>query len=145
MSVVSLRGFEYYVTFIDDHSRKTWIYFLKSKKFEEVLQRFQEFKALVENQTERKIWALRSDNGGEYTSKEFDGYCRHEGIQRQLTVLYTPEQNVVAERKNRSIVGAARAMLHDQSLPFFLWAEACITTVYLQNKSPHRVVGKMTP
>ena len=49
MSVVSLRGFEYYVTFIDDHSRKTWIYFLKSKKSEEVLQRFQEFKALVEN------------------------------------------------------------------------------------------------
>ena len=55
MSFVSLRGYEYYVTFIDDHSRKTWIYFLKSKKSEEVLQRFQEFKALVENQTRRKI------------------------------------------------------------------------------------------
>ena len=49
MSVASLRGFEYYVTFINDHSRKTWIYFLKSKKSEEVLQRFKEFKALVEN------------------------------------------------------------------------------------------------
>ena len=67
MSVVSLRGFEYYVTFIDDHSRKTWIYFLKSKKSEEVLQRFQEFKALVENQTGRKIRAPRLDNGGDYT------------------------------------------------------------------------------
>ena len=55
MSSISLRGYEYYVTFIDDYSRKTWIYFLKSKKFEEVLQRFQEFKALVENQTGRKI------------------------------------------------------------------------------------------
>ena len=76
MSSVSLRGFEYYVTFIDDHSRKTWIYFLRSKKSEEVLQRFQEFKALVENQTGRRIQALRSDNGGEYTSKEFDEYCR---------------------------------------------------------------------
>ena len=82
MSVVSLRGFEYYGAFIDDHSRKTWIYFLKSKKSEDVLQRFQEFKALVENQTERKIRALRSDNGGEYTSKEFDGYCIQEGIRR---------------------------------------------------------------
>ena len=69
MSSMSLRGYEYYVTFIDDHSRKTWIYFLKSKKSEEVLQRFQEFKALVENQTGRKIRVLRSDNGGEYTSK----------------------------------------------------------------------------
>ena len=76
MSVVSLRGFEYYVTFIDDHSRKIWIYFLKSKKSEGVLQRFQEFKALVENQTGRKVRVLRSNNGGEYTSKEFDGFCR---------------------------------------------------------------------
>ena len=74
----------------------------------------------MDNQTGRKIRALRSDNGGEYTSKEFDEYCRHEGIQRQLTVPYTPEQNGVAERKNRSIVGATRALLHDQSLPFFL-------------------------
>ena len=71
------------------------------------------FKALVENQTGRKIRALRLDNWGEYTSKEFDGYCRHEGIRSQLTVPYTPEQNGVAERKNRSIVGATRAMLHD--------------------------------
>ena len=106
MSSVSLRGFEYYVTFIDDHSRKTWIYFLKRKKSEEVLQRFQEFKVLVENRTGRKIRALRLDNGGEYTSKEFDRYCRQEGIRRQLTVPYTLEQNGVAERKNIT-------MLHD--------------------------------
>jgi hypothetical protein len=66
MSRVSLGGCEYYVTFIYDHSRKTWIYFLKTKS--EVFKRFQEFKALVENQTGRKIKFLRSDNGGEYTS-----------------------------------------------------------------------------
>ena len=145
MSFVSMRGFDYCVTFIDDHSRKTWIYFLKSKKFEEVLQRFQEFKALVENQTRRRIRALRTDNKNEYTSKDFDEYCRQEGIRRQLTLPYTPEQNGVAERKNRSIVGAARAMLHDQSLPFFLWAEACSIVVYLQNRSPHRALGSKTP
>ena len=91
MSSVSLRGYEYYVTFIDDHSKKTCIYFLKSKKSKEVLQRLQEFKALVENQTRRKIRVLRSDNEGEYTSKEFDGFCRQEGTWRQLTVLYTLE------------------------------------------------------
>ena len=62
-----------------------------------------------------------------------------------MTVPYTPEQNGVAKRKNRSIVVAARAMLHDQGLPFFLWAEACSTTVYLQNRSPHRAVGSKTP
>jgi transposase InsO family protein len=68
-----LGGCEYYVTFIDDHSRKTWIYFLKTKS--EVFKRFQEFKALVENQTRRKIKVLRSDNGGEYTSTEFKNFC----------------------------------------------------------------------
>ena len=60
-------------------------------------------------------------------------------------VPYTPEQNGVAKRKNRSIIGAARAMLHHQSLPFFLWAEQCSTVVYLHNRSPHRAVGNNKP
>ena len=62
-----------------------------------------------------------------------------------MIVPYTPQHNGVAERKNRSIVGATRAMLHDQSLPLFLWAEACYTTIYLQNRSPHRAMGCKTP
>ena len=82
MSSLSLTGFEYYISFIDDYSRKTWIYFLRSKKSSLVLRVFQGFKALMEKQTGRKIWMLRSDNGGEYTSKEFDAFCRQEGIQR---------------------------------------------------------------
>jgi transposase InsO family protein len=73
MSCVSLGGREYYVTFIDDHSRKTSIFFLTTKS--EVFKRFQEFKALLENQTGRKIIVLRSDNGGEYTSTEFAEFC----------------------------------------------------------------------
>jgi transposase InsO family protein len=143
MSSPSLSGYLYYVLFIDDYSRKTWIYFLKTKG--EVFKRFQEFKALVENQTGKKIRCLRSDNGGEYTSKDFDDYCVREGIRREMTVAYNPQQNGVAERKNRSIVGAARAMIHDQGLPLFLWAEACNTAVYLQNRSPHRALGNVTP
>ena len=62
-----------------------------------------------------------------------------------MTVPYNPKQNGVAERKNRAITGAARSMLHDQSLPLYLWAEACATAVYLQNRSPHSILGKMTP
>ena len=62
-----------------------------------------------------------------------------------MTVPYTPQQNGVAERKNRSIVGAARAMLHDQSLPFFLWEEACSTDVYVLNRSLHRALRSKTP
>ena len=70
-----LIDYEYYITFIDDFSRKTWIYFLRSKRSEEVLLPFQEFKALVENQTGKKIKVLRSKNEGEYTSRAFDEYC----------------------------------------------------------------------
>jgi hypothetical protein len=143
MSVESVSGSRYFVLFIDDYSRKTWIYFLKTK--DEVFGRFQEFRALVENQTGRKIWVLRSDNGGEYTSKEFEDYCTTTGIKKELTVPYNPQQNGVAERKNRTVVGATRAMIHDQGLPLFLWAEASSVAVYLQNRSPHTVLGKRTP
>ena len=69
-----LNGYEYYVNFIDDYSRKTWIYFLKTKN--EVFRKFKEFKALIENHSERRIKTLRTDNGGEYTSKEFESFCK---------------------------------------------------------------------
>ena len=72
-SHVSLRGYEYYVIFIDDFSKKTWIFFMKTKG--QVFKRFQEFKALVKNQTGTKIKVLRSDNGGEYTSNDFNDFC----------------------------------------------------------------------
>ena len=69
MSVHSFSGYSYYVTFIDDYSRKTWIYFLKAKS--EVFERFREFKTLMENQTRKKIRVLRIDNGGEYTFNDY--------------------------------------------------------------------------
>jgi transposase InsO family protein len=67
----------------------------------------------------------------EYTSIEFADFCIQHGIRMQLTIPYNPQQNGVAERKNRAIVGAARLILHDQALPFYLWAKACSTAVYL--------------
>ena len=98
----------------------------------------------MENQTGKKIKVLRFDNGGEYTDHKFEDFCTQHGIHRQLTVPYNPQQNGVVERKNRVIIGTTRAMLHDQDLPLFLWTEACRTTVYLQNRSPHKAVGSMT-
>jgi transposase InsO family protein len=89
MPSTSLSGYVYYVSFIDDYSRKTWVYFLKSK--DEVLRKFKEFKALVENICEREIKILRLDNGGEYTSKEFGIFCRDVGIKRELTTPYNPQ------------------------------------------------------
>jgi len=98
MTVPSLGNFLYYVTFIDDFSRKTWIYFLKTKY--EVFNKFQEYKALVGNPRGKKIIFLRSDNGGEYTSNEFKYFFKGEGIKRELTTPYTPQQNGIVERKN---------------------------------------------
>jgi transposase InsO family protein len=76
----SISGYVYYVSFIDDYSRKTWVYFLKSK--DEVFNKFKEFKALIENLSKRNIKILRSNNGGEYTSKEFVNLCKDVGIKR---------------------------------------------------------------
>jgi transposase InsO family protein len=83
----------------------------------QVFKRFQEFKALMENQTGKKIKVFRSNNGGEYTSNEFNDFCAREGIKIELNVPYNPQQNGVVERKNRAIVEVVRAMLHDQGIP----------------------------
>ena len=109
------------MTFIDDFSHKTWIYFLKKK--DEAFMWFRTFKALVENLTGKKITILRTDNGTEYETNKFKNFCREAGIKRETTTVYTPEQNGVAERKSRTIVEVARAMLCDQGLPKFLWGE----------------------
>jgi transposase InsO family protein len=146
MSSLSIRGkFKYHITFIDNFSRKTWIYFLTRKTSKELLKKFQEFKALVETRTGKRIRALGSNNGGEYTSYAFKRLCAKVGIKRESTIPYTPQQNGVSERKNRVIVGATKAMLHDQNLPKFLWAKACNTAIYLQNRSPHKVLENVTP
>jgi hypothetical protein len=88
MTVASLSGYLYYVIFIDDHFRKTWIYFLKTK--DGVLSRFQEYRAQVENLTKKKIKVLRSDNGGEYTSQDFSDFCIEARIKREYIVPYNP-------------------------------------------------------
>jgi len=143
LPMTSLGGYLYYAIFVDDFSRKTWIYFLKNK--DEVFTWFRSFKALVENQTGKKIKILRTDNGTKYESNEFNDYCREASIKRETTTAYTPEQNGVAERKNRSIIEATHAMLHDQGLSKFLWAKAANTTVYVQNIYPHQALNSKTP
>ena len=102
-----------------------------------VFTRFQEFRALVENQFGKRIKVLQSDNEGEYSSRQFVDFCAQHGIRRPMTVTYNPQQNRVAERKNRAITGAARSMLHDQSLPLYLWAEACAT---VEHEPPQDIV-----
>jgi hypothetical protein len=143
MPVKSLGGSSYYVIFIDDYSRKTWLCLLKKK--DEVFSRFQEFKAEIENLTNKNIKTLRTDNGGDYTSKEFVAFCKSARIRRALIAPHNPQQNGVAERKNRSIEETVKNLLNDQGLSMFLWGEAAMTTIYVQNRSPHRILKNMTP
>ena len=133
----------YFITFIDDYTRMTWVYFLKERS--EALEVFKKFKAMVENQSNRKIKVLRSDQGGEYISKEFEKYCDDTGIRRQLTVAYSPQQNGVAERKNRTIDDMANSMLKEKGMPKSFWAEAVSTSVYILNRSPTKAVLNRTP
>jgi hypothetical protein len=119
------------------------LYLLKSK--DEVFNKFQEFKAEIENLMNKKIKTLRIDNGGEYTSKEFIAFCKLAGIRRELIVPHNPQQNGVAERKNKSIEETVKSLLNDQDLSMFLWGEATMTTIYVQNRSPHHILKDMTP
>ncbi|KAL3677349.1 hypothetical protein R1sor_027297 [Riccia sorocarpa] len=139
----SLGGGRYFATFTDDFSRKTWIFILKTKG--EVFQTFVNFKTLMENQTGSKIKVLRTDRGGEYLSRAFKAFCERAGIHRQLTVAYSPQQNGVSERKNRTILSRARSMALDSGLPLYLWAEVVTAATMLTNMSPTRSNSGITP
>ena len=102
-------------------SRYCWVYFLKHKS--QVFDLFKVFKALVENQSGRKLKILGSDNGGEYVKSDFIQYCEDVGIQMQHSIPYTPQQNGVDERKNRALKEMATCMLDSKTLPPNFWAE----------------------
>ena len=90
---------------------------------------------MVTNLTGLKIQTLRSDNGGEYTSNEFAKFCASKGIVHQFTNPYTPEQNGVSERLNRTLIESGKSMLFHAGLPLSFWAEAVNTATYLHNRS----------
>ena len=137
----SLRGRRYLLTFIDDFSRKAWAFPLAQKS--DALTTFKQWKAQVENQSGSRIKTLRSDNGGEYTA--FDKFCAEEGIHRNKSVPYTPEQNGRAERLNRSIIEGILALLHDSGLPSTLWEEATQYYLTSKNLTPHSGIGGDVP
>ena len=143
ISSPSLGQAEYFVVFIDDKTHYVWISVVKHKH--EVFQSFLEWKALAERSSGYKVKKFRTDNGGEYTSTEFEEYLKKEGIEHQYTIPKTPQQNGVSERMNRTLVETVRSMLHDSGLPHRFWAEALSTAAYLINRSPTTTLHDMTP
>lgn len=134
----SLGGAKYFLVMVDDYSRKVFVTFLSEKSA--VVDAFSSFKALVENQTGHKIKRLRSDNGTEFVNADMKKICSEAGIVHEKTVPYTPQQNGVSERMNRTLVERARCMLSDGDLEKELWAEAVHHAAYLINRSVNRSV-----
>ena len=143
MQVTSRTGYSYFATFIDDASRYLHVAFMKEKS--EVLHHFKAFVERVEAETGARIQILRSDGGGEYTSQNFHAYLLAKGIQHEKTNAYTPEENGVAERMNRTLVESARSMLHDADLPNSYWADAVEYAAHIRNIVPTRALSGGIP
>ncbi|GKV28744.1 hypothetical protein SLEP1_g37756 [Rubroshorea leprosula] len=136
-------GKRYFITFIDDFSRKIWVYFLQHKS--EAFVAFKSYKVLVEKEAGSPIKVLRTDRGGEYCSDEFAKFCDNKGIKRQITAAYTPQQNGVCERKNRTILDMVRSLLARSCIPKNFWPEAVNWSIHILNRSPTLAVKDMTP
>jgi transposase InsO family protein len=117
---------------VDDYTRMTAVCFLW--KNSEAFKNFNMYKEMVENQIDSKIKCLRSNNGREFTSKEFMDFCSKHGIKRKFFVSRTPQQNGVIQRKNKIVQEMARTMLMDSKLTDIFWVQAVHTIVHIQNK-----------
>lgn len=119
------------------------MYILKRK--DEVLEIFKQYHVWIERQSNKKIQQLRTDNGGEFCSHDFEEYCLEHGIGRQLTAPYSSAHNGVAERRNRTLQDITRALIKQAELPMSYWAEAVVMSAYLLNRLPSKSVQGKTP
>ncbi|GJT07942.1 putative ribonuclease H-like domain-containing protein [Tanacetum coccineum] len=116
----------------DDYSRFSWVFFLATK--DETSGILKSFITGVENLIDQRVKVIRCDNGTEFKNKEMNQFCERKGIKREFSVARTPQQNKVAERKNKTLIEAARTMLADSKLPTTFWAEEVNTACYVQNR-----------
>ncbi|KAM1351501.1 hypothetical protein ACFXTH_005260 [Malus domestica] len=139
----SIEGYSYYVSFIDECTRYTWIFPMNNKAA--VFEIFVQFHAYIQNYFSATVKVLQSDGGGEYVSTRFQNFLTTKGIVHQKSCLYTPEQNGLAERKNRHLVETAVTLLQKASLSSKFWFHACATSTYLVNRLPTSVLKMHSP
>lgn len=143
MESMSYGGMRYFITFVDDYTRMVHVYFSKDKL--SILDIFKDFKSRVENQLNLKIKILRTDNGKEYCNSNFERYLANCGIIHQTSAPYSPQQNGLSERMNRTLVEKARCMISYANLNKPIWAEAIATAAYIVNRSPTKGHEQSTP
>lgn len=151
-NVMSIGKKSYCLVIVDDYSRFTWTFFLRTK--DETSGLIKSFILRIENQSNQKVKVIRSDNGTEFKNHDLNCFCEEKGIERQYSAPRTPQQNGVAERRNRTLIEAARSLLADSKLPITFWAEAVNTACYVQNrvlivkpknKTPYELFNKRKP
>ncbi|GJR86891.1 retrovirus-related pol polyprotein from transposon TNT 1-94 [Tanacetum coccineum] len=133
MRVASINGKRYILVIVDDYSRYTWTLFLRSK--DETPEVLKDFLTMIQRNLQAPVISVRTDRGTEFLNKTLNAFFKEEGIEHQTSTPRTPEQNGVVERRNRTLVEAARTMLSASKLPLFFWAEAIATACYTQNRS----------
>ncbi|GJT55588.1 putative ribonuclease H-like domain-containing protein, partial [Tanacetum coccineum] len=151
-SVRSINHKTYCLVITDDFSRFSWVFFLRTK--DETSGILKDFIRQIENQLNQKVKTIRCDNGTEFKNRDIIEFCGSKGIKREYSNARTPQQNGVAERKNRTLIEAARTMLADSFLPNTFWAEAVSTACYVlnrvlvtkpQNKTPYELITGKIP
>ncbi|GKA45790.1 putative ribonuclease H-like domain-containing protein, partial [Tanacetum coccineum] len=138
----SLMKKSYCLVVTDDFSKFSWVFFLATK--DETSEILKTFITEIENQLDHKVKVIRSDNGTEFKNNVMNQFCEIKGIKREFGIIRTPHQNSVAERRNRTLIEAARTMLADSKFPTTFWAEAVNTACYVLNKvlvvKPHNKI-----
>ena len=140
MSIQARGGYKYFITFTDDYSRFVYVYLMKRKS--EAFEKFKEFRAEVENQLGKCIKAIWSDHGGKCHLRDFKDYLTKNGIISQLTAPGIPQQNGVAERRNRTLLDLVRFMLSYSTLPICFWGYVLNTAMHLLNLVPTKSIPK---
>ncbi|HEV7738394.1 MAG TPA: DDE-type integrase/transposase/recombinase [Chlamydiales bacterium] len=143
MQTRSIEGHDYFMILVDDYSRYLWVKFLLKK--DEAFEHYRNFNNIVSTNFERKIKSIRSDRGGEFLSETFKQFLLNQGTSHQLTAPYTPQQNGMAERANRTVIQAAKAMLHSTGLSYGFWERAVETAVFSRNRSPTQSLTYKSP
>ncbi|WVZ53460.1 LOW QUALITY PROTEIN: hypothetical protein U9M48_004399 [Paspalum notatum var. saurae] len=129
--VASVSGKWYVLVVVDDFSRFSWVFFMESK--DEAFGFVRDLVLRLRNESHKAMRAIRSDNGGEFRNSRFENFCHDLGLEQQFSSPYTPPQNGVVERKNRTLVEMARTMLDEHRTPRRFWAEAVNTACYIAN------------
>ncbi|GKB37141.1 putative ribonuclease H-like domain-containing protein [Tanacetum coccineum] len=151
-SVRSINHKTYCLVVTDDYSRFSWVFFLATK--DETSEILKTFITGIENQINHKVKIIRCDNRTEFKNNDMNQFCRMKGIKMEFSVARTPQQNGVAERKNRTLIRAARTMLADSLLPTTFWSEVVSTACYVQdmvlvtkphNKTPYELLHGKPP